>query len=174
MNANDAGTLPGGGTPNPTGTLPPLQLKRILVPLDFSPHAQRALRYAAGLARLFQSELVLLHVTEPVVYPSDFGYAPLPTNEFEETFRRDACERLEELARAQAGAGVKAEAVLRLGKPYVEITTAAKELGADLIVITTHGYTGLTHVVLGSTAERVVRHAPCPVLVVRESETAPA
>lgn len=174
MNANDAGTMDGGGTPNPVGTMPPLQLKRILVPLDFSAHALRALRYAAGLARLFQSELVLLHVTEPVVYPSDFGYAPLPTNEFEETFRRDAQDRLTELAKAQLADGVKAEPVLRLGKPYVEITTAARELGADLIVITTHGYTGLTHVVLGSTAERVVRHAPCPVLVVREPETATA
>ena len=63
---------------------------------------------------------------------------------------------------------MECEGLLRFGRPYLEITEAAGEVGADLIVLTTHGYTGLKHVVLGSTAERVVRHAPCPVLVVRE------
>jgi nucleotide-binding universal stress UspA family protein len=60
--------------------------------------------------------------------------------------------------------------VVRLGHPYQEITDAARELKVDLIVISTHGYTGLKHVLLGSTAERIVRHAPCPVLTVREKE----
>ena len=65
---------------------------------------------------------------------------------------------------------VKATAVVRDGKPFEEICRSAKTVGADMIVLTTHGYTGLKHVWLGSTAERVVRHAPCPVLVVRELE----
>ena len=64
--------------------------------------------------------------------------------------------------------GIKVSAAVREGKPHEEICEAAKAMGADLIVLTTHGYTGLKHVWLGSTAERVVRHAPCPVLVVRE------
>ena len=67
-------------------------------------------------------------------------------------------------------ASIGAEALVRAGQPYYEITTAAKELDVDLIVITTHGRTGLKHALLGSTAERVVRHAPCPVLTVRERE----
>jgi universal stress protein A len=147
-----------------------LAIKRIVVPLDFSGHAMKALRYATAFARQFGATLVFVHVTEPVVYPSDFGYAPLPPNALEENFQRDARERLGALAREQVAAGLKAEVVLRIGKPYYEIVTTAQEQEADLIVITTHGYAGLTHVLLGSTAERVVRHAPCPVLVVREQE----
>ena len=65
---------------------------------------------------------------------------------------------------------MKATAVVRDGKPFEEICHTAKTVGADMIVLTTHGYTGLKHVWLGSTVERVVRHAPCPVLVVRELE----
>ena len=65
---------------------------------------------------------------------------------------------------------VRGQALVRLGQPHREITEAAKELHVDLIVLATHGYTGLKHAFLGSTAERVVRHAPCPVLTVRERE----
>ena len=67
-------------------------------------------------------------------------------------------------------AGVVEQTLVRHGVPYVEVTDAARTLKMDLIVITTHGYTGLKHVFLGSTAERIVRHAPCPVLTVREKE----
>jgi nucleotide-binding universal stress UspA family protein len=157
-------------TPTVAPRVPALQLERILVPLDFSAHAMRALRYAAAFARQFGASLSLLHVMEPVVYPADFGYAPLPPSDLEETFQRDARERLEALAAEQTAAGIAAQALLRVGKPYAEIAAAAREIPADLIVITTHGYAGLTHVLLGSTAERVVRHAPCPVFVVREQE----
>lgn len=147
-----------------------LELKRILVPLDFSAHAMKAVRYAVAFARQFRTQLIFLHVTEPIVYPSDFGYTPLPPNTLEENFQRDARERLEAVAAGQTALGLNCEVVLRLGKPYQEIAAAAGELQADLIVITTHGYAGLTHVLMGSTAERVIRHAPCPVLVVRDQE----
>lgn len=162
--------MPGGRSTTASAPVPALQIKRILVPLDFSIHALKALRYATAFARQFQAALIFLHVTEPVVYPADFGYAPLPMNELEEHFQRDARERLEALAAEQVAAGLPTETIMRIGKPYQEIAAAAQELQADLIVITTHGYAGLTHVVLGSTAERVVRHALCPVFVVREPE----
>lgn len=159
--------------PNANPSVPVPEIRRILVPLDFSAHAMNALRYATGFARQSNATLIFVHVTEPVVYPSDFGYAPLPPNALEENFQRDARERLEAVAGEQIAAGLKAQVVMRVGKPYYEIAEAARELEADLIVITTHGYAGLTHVLLGSTAERVVRHAPCPVLVVREQARKP-
>ena len=83
---------------------------------------------------------------------------------------KGATERLARLAQEQVPAQFRANTLVRVGKPYHEITSAARELNIDLIVISTHGYTGLKHVVLGSTAERVIRHAPCPVLTVRERE----
>jgi len=170
--ALDGGLTPAEAASAPTTTpAPALEVKLILVPLDFSTHAMKALRYATALARLFGARLIVMHVTEPIVYPSDFGYAPLPPQGLEENFQKDARERLEAVAAEQTAAGVACEVALRLGKPYQEIAAAARELQVDLVVITTHGYAGLTHVLLGSTAERVVRHAPCPVMVVRDQET---
>jgi nucleotide-binding universal stress UspA family protein len=75
-----------------------------------------------------------------------------------------------EIVRLTIGDAARSTTLLRTGQPHTEIVEAARELGADLIVLSTHGHTGLTHALLGSTAEKVVRHAPCPVLVVREKE----
>lgn len=98
----------------------------------------KALRYAAGFARLFGAKIILLHVTEPIAYPSDFGYVPLPPNTLEENFlQRDARDRLGAVAADQAKAGVTCEVALRLGKPYHEIAAAAREHEVDLVVITT-------------------------------------
>ncbi len=147
-----------------------MQLRRILVPVDFSPHSLKALRYARAFARQFKASLVLLHVNEPVVFPSELGYAPLATEALDRGFQKDAQARLTSLAAECTAEGMQTETSVRVGRPYNEISTAATELDADLIIIATHGFTGLTHVLLGSTAERVVRHATCPVLVVREQE----
>ena len=149
---------------------PPLELRRILVPLDFSPSSLKALHYAKAFARQFSARLVLLHVTEPVVFPSELGYAPLATEALERSFAEDAQAKLSAIGAEITAAGLTVETRLRVGRPFHEIATAAAELDVDLIVIATHGFTGLTHVLLGSTAERVVRHASCPVLVVREQE----
>jgi universal stress protein A len=83
---------------------------------------------------------------------------------------RRSAERLETLSRAVKASNIESESSQRLGTPYEEIVKVAKEMEVDLIIIATHGYTGLKHFLLGSTAERVVRLAPCPVLVVREEE----
>jgi len=143
-----------------------VQLKRILVPIDFSEQSEKALRYAAKFAEQFGSTVTVLHVIQPVVYPADFGYPPTVL-ESDEAMRRQIDERLESMSRV---AGTNAESLVRVGQPYLEIAAAARELGADLIIVATHGRTGLKHVLLGSTAERVVRHAPCPVLTVRDRE----
>ena len=139
--------------------------KTILVPLDFSEPSKNALRSAFALAQKFGGKLVLFYALEPVATP-DFAYHPLMMETGEAV--ATAVRRLADLCEHE---GIEEswirETIVRKGTPHAEITKAAEDLGADLIVIATHGHTGLKHVVLGSTAERVVRHAHCPVLVVR-------
>ena len=153
--------------PSGLGMVPSaLQLKRILVPVDFSEPSEKALRYAAKFAEQFGADVTLLHVIQPVVYPTDFGYPPTPLD-VDESVRHRIEQRLTELSAQWTAQG---KPLIRFGQPYQEIGLAATELQADLIIIATHGRSGLKHVLLGSTAERVLRHAPCPVLIVRERE----
>jgi nucleotide-binding universal stress UspA family protein len=126
------------------------------------------LRYAIPLTQQFGATLDLVHVIEPTPFLSDMDNMPLAMSDAE-VAQRVAAE-LSSLARREVPAGVQVNPVVRHGKPYQEITEAAKERNADLVVIATHGRTGLQHTLLGSTAERVVRLAPCPVLVVRDVE----
>ena len=150
-----------------------LHLRTLLVPTDFSESSRKAMHYALRLAQQFGSTLVLLHVIEPVYpYPVD-GLMHFPGELRDPNLeRRPETEKaLTRLADSTARQGdVPVRTAMRTGRAYDEIAAAAREENADLIVISTHGYTGLKHVLLGSTAERVVRHAPCPVLVVREHE----
>ena len=147
-----------------------MNLTSVLVPVDFSPHSQKAFHYALAFARQFSAKLFLLHVVEPVIYPSELGYIPIEMEALQQNVLASATERLRAMAAADLPPDLPSERLVRIGAPYLEITTAARELKVDLLVIATHGYTGLKHVLLGSTAERVVRHAPCPVLTVRERE----
>jgi universal stress protein A len=144
------------------------RLQTILVPVDFSSFSSKALDYAVAFARQFGATIVLVHVVEPLVYPENYMAVPAVSQDINDSLMKAAEEKL-----ATQREGVDSDRVkvmTRLGRPYVEITDAARELEADLIIIATHGHTGLKHVLLGSTAERVVRHAPCPVLTVRHSE----
>ena len=144
-----------------------LQLRHILVPVDFSPNAEKALRYAYKFAEQFGAKVTLLHVIQPMVYPTDFALPAAAMGGFDDAMR----ERVEEkLAAMATHPQLSCSSVVRSGQPYHEIAAAARELAVDLVVISTHGHTGLKHVLLGSTAERVVRYAPCPVLTVREQE----
>jgi nucleotide-binding universal stress UspA family protein len=147
-----------------------MKLKSILVPMDFSPSAQKALHYALSFAEQFGATITLLNVVEPAVYPTELGYIPVEIDALHKTIETSAREKLAQLAQEQIEPRFRANTLVRVGRPYHEIITAARELNVDLIVIATHGYTGFKHVLLGSTAERVVRHAPCPVLTVRERE----
>ena len=153
-----------------TGTRPPQEIRvhRILVPLDFSKDSEKALTYADSLARQFGGKMSLLHVRPPVYYGGEFGMVPntVPVTDSGSKER----ERLGTLVRDRVDPALVEALLVRDGAPFDEICKAAKEIESDLIVIATHGYTGLKHVFLGSTAERVVRHAPCPVLIVRERE----
>ena len=144
-----------------------LTVQKMLVPTDFSSAAQNACQYALELARSFGSEVIFVHVL-PLSMPVTFDACPI---DYPPALSADCDAPLESLARSARAKGVKsARWIVRVGIPTHEIVEAARDLDADLIVIATHGYTGWKHFAIGSTAERVVRAAHCPVLVVREKE----
>lgn len=148
----------------------PFRLNKILVPVDFSECSNRALDYALAFAGQCDARLILLHVVEPAAYPESYMLVATALDDLNQDLLRRAERRLAEISRDKIGGRVKCESLVRTGQAYAEIAAAARELEADLIILATHGYTGLKHVLLGSTAERVVRHAPCPVLTVRDPE----
>jgi len=161
--------VPARELPKRAGKTPPFNLKKILVPIDFSNLSKDALPYAVLLAGHYGAELLLLHIVEK--FPIDSLLGRELSHQTTVPLMKQAEADLERTAENLSKAtGVQATAVVRGGTPFAEICDAAKTGSADLIVLTTHGHTGLKHVWLGSTAERVVRHAPCPVLVVRELE----
>jgi len=150
----------------------PVEFQKLMVPIDFSETSRRALHYAIALAAPFKAEIILVHVVEPVMPPPpDFTFTP--TVEFALRLQEEAVRVVHEW-RNEAAPAASVKEVVRTGSPYHEIVEAADEHHADLIILGTHGRTGLAHLLLGSTAELVVRHADCPVLVVRERKQAPA
>ena len=138
--------------------------KRILCPIDFDDHSLNALRMAVGLAQREQAKVYLLHVvppTDPIVISSPF-----------------AAHRAENYARAELQkiaenelTGVDHEILLRFGSPASEILAAEADTKAELIVVATHGRTGVSHLLIGSVAEKLVRESPCPILTVRMKAT---
>jgi universal stress protein A len=146
-----------------------LHLKKILVPTDFSETSKKAVQYALRFAEQFGCEIALIYVVEPA---TPMIGAPLAVEPFTDEDEFSTAERdLAALAAESHSDGAPAvTSLVRVGHPPNEITKAARELDVDLIIISTHGYTSWRHLCIGSTAERVVRTAPCPVLVVREKE----
>jgi nucleotide-binding universal stress UspA family protein len=149
-----------------------MKLKRILVPTDFSAHSARALEHAVDLAKRFEARLIVLHSLEPIhlAAPADlYGSAPTLTTLMEGE-RRCAKEELARIGGRLQKRGVAVRTVLASGTPHAAIVEAVAQLDADLIVMATHGRSGLSHLFIGSVAEKVVRAAPCPVLTVRGEE----
>jgi nucleotide-binding universal stress UspA family protein len=150
-----------------------LEVKRILVPTDFSAPSEHALEMAIEFARRFGAELTLFHAHELPAYVFPDGVMPV-SPEILLDLERSMSAELERLAARARAAGVTVSIKTGMGAHDVEIIRCASELGADMIIMGTHGRTGLRHVLLGSVAEKVVRRAPCPVLTVRPTERAPA
>lgn len=149
-----------------------IQIDRILAPTDFSTHAEGAIRFACELAERFGAELHLLHVLSDVSVPA--GPDPMLISSMPPEYYRE----VEQQARAQLDAVLKPdwpkptrlETEVRWGDAVDEMASYAQERSIDLIVVSTHGRTGLAHVLLGSVAERIVREAPCPVLTIRSKK----
>jgi nucleotide-binding universal stress UspA family protein len=149
-------------------------ITKILVPVDFSPHAERACHYATTLAHRLGAQLSLLHVVEDPFVTGAWSaevYVPNVPELLDNLIRR-AEGQLANLKESAAALGVTADTTVITGRPAHAIVEHAKEGGFDLIVMGTHGRTGLSHVVMGSVAERVVRRAPCPVLTMHAGEAA--
>ncbi|MBL7140043.1 MAG: universal stress protein [Planctomycetes bacterium] len=149
-----------------------IHLKRILVPTDFSEHSEHAAAYAAELARRFDVEVVhCLHVSDiPADLLATSGYYMTgPSEQFIDQVREESRKSLDEFAKKHLP-DLPVETVFLEGRPFVEIIRYAREKEIGLIVIATHGRTGIQHALFGSVAEKVVRKAPCPVLVVKAQE----
>lgn len=147
-----------------------LKIQKIICPVDFSNCAQQALNYAAELAKQFDAELSIVHAYEdPAAYVTPMpmsGYVG-PGAELLLELRKQLEVRLSQTKAEVETRGVRVRSELLEGTPYRVVLDWAKEYGADMIVVGTHGHTGLTHALLGSVTERIVRMAHCPVLTIR-------
>jgi nucleotide-binding universal stress UspA family protein len=141
-------------------------MKTILVPVDFSSCSREGLRYAISFANEFGAKIILLHATYLGYIYSSEGSALYDIPGLQKAARKTAKRKMRDLVRSVNFGGVKSEAVFTEGSPVLDICQFAKDNDVDLIITSTHGLTGLKHVLIGSIAEHVVRHAPCSVLVV--------
>ena len=146
-----------------------LQLRTILLPTDFSGCANFALPYAAAIARAAKAKVICIYVVEPIVPAVGYtGLAePMPIADISEQLEDSAERELPEVMHCDDLHGLDVEEVIAHGDAAAEIVRVADERSVDLIVISSHGRTGLGRMIFGSTAEAVVRHATCPVLVVK-------
>ena len=143
-------------------------ISKVLVPIDFSDYSNSALKYAVNFVGHFKAELTLIYVVEPVIYPPDFSMGQIAIPSVVLEMDKRAVDELNKLAQQEIPAEIKVKSVVKTGKPFLEIIETAQEEDVDLIIIATHGHTGVEHILFGSTAEKVVRKAPCPVLTLRE------
>ena len=147
-------------------------IKKILCPTDFSENSEHALQYALTLATLSQAELRLFHVVEPITYPQSTELFEPVLDEVELMMKMEAAfqTQLEDQVSALKDEYPKITGKLVTGNTFLAIIQAARDESVDIIVMGTHGRTGLAHVLIGSVAEKVVREAPCPVLTVKHPE----
>ena len=146
-----------------------INIKNILCPIDYSVYSEKALGYAIEFAEKYQAKLYLMHVLDIRVYdindPELFN-----VNVVDKETINKMKNRLLKCVNQDTHGKISLEAIVVEGVPFVEIIKASKEYKIDLIVLGTHGRTGLSHAIMGSVAEKVVRKAPCPVLTVRHPE----
>ena len=143
-----------------------IKMTRILMPTDLSEYADHAFSYGTELASAYDATLYLLHVVDPQ-WLATYCY-PGHVDELLQRFTKSAATALQELREGIEGTRVKI--VVRVGNPAIETVRFARDHDVDLVVLATHGRTGLTHALIGSVAERIIRMAPCPVLSIKHPE----
>lgn len=140
---------------------------KILAAIDFSENSESAFEYALTLAKQFNAELTIIHVINEPVDLRGFYVPHISFEQLEKEIEEGAVNMMETFCKTKLGDFPNFKTAIVTGVPYDEITAAAANINASLIVLGTHGRTGLDHLLFGSTAERVVRSAACPVLTVR-------
>lgn len=148
-----------------------IRINSILVPTDFSEAAEKAVDYAADLAKKFGAKVTMIYVDD--LNYSEIGmFGIVDADRLRQETKARASDKLERLMGELVPEGSHGDTVVAEGKPGVEIVEYAAKSDTDLLVVSTHGHTGLSHMLLGSTAEYVVRRAPCPVLSVHDRGSA--
>ena len=143
-------------------------IQKILVPIDFSDYSKKALKYTIDFAKQFNAKIILVYVIEPLMYPADLSMGQMVIPQSTVDLGEKSKAELEVLAKNEIGDQLNFDTIVKTGKPFIEIIETAAETDSDLIIISTHGHTGVEHLLFGSTSEKVVRKAPCPVLTLRE------
>jgi nucleotide-binding universal stress UspA family protein len=146
-----------------------MQIKTILFPTDFSNGARAAMDHAVSLAKDYNARLVLLYVVQDISIAEWYIPSSLSVTDLLEDMQKSASQEMDKWAAEVSTKIQDVEKMVVRGVPFVEIIRTAREKKVDLIVIGTHGRTGIDHLLFGSTAEKVVRKAPCPVLTVRSA-----
>jgi nucleotide-binding universal stress UspA family protein len=147
-------------------------IKKILIPTDFSASAMHALKYAIDLNKSFNARLYLLHVLQDITDFSEFNLSPTILPQLYAEFEQNATNKLEEIVNTLVPKDTACDTYIIHGVPFYEIIQFSKDEGIDLIVIGSHGRTGIKHVLFGSTAEKVIKKSICPVLTIRHPESA--
>lgn len=145
-----------------------LNFNVIVMTTDLSDYSLRALPYAVGLAERFDAKLKILCINEPSLPVADAAWGGFDVRATDNALLAEAKQTLDQIVREQIPRGVPVEATVVTGNAVDAIIDYARDQNADLLVMCTHGRTGLSHVLMGSTAEAVVRRAPCPVLTLRQ------
>lgn len=145
-----------------------LNFNVIVVTTDLSDYSLRALPYAIGLAERFEAKLKIVCVNEPALPVSDIAWIGVDSRASDEEREKEAAAAIDKIIREQVPRGLDVEAKIFTGNAVENIINYARDTNADLLVMCTHGRSGLSHVLMGSTAEAVVRRAPCPVLTLKQ------
>lgn len=145
-------------------------INNILFPTDCSERSKDVLGYAIEVARKFEASITLLHVVSDIsLYGTSTDYlSPINYEHMIDDYEKYSKKHLEEFWESEKSTDVEVKMVLVVGDPFKEIIQYAKDKDMDLIVLSTHGRTGLQHIMLGSVAEKVVRYSPVPVMTVRD------
>ena len=144
-----------------------IAFKELLIPTDFSEYSMRAIDYGVEIAKKFDSHLTLVYVVEPLLQAADLTWTTVDFEELNKAHKETAEKQLAKLVEERIPKGIRCDSVILFGKAFVEILKYAREENADLIVMATHGRGAISHLLMGSTAEKVVRKASCPVLTVK-------
>lgn len=149
-----------------------IRLKKILVPTDFSATSKEALKYAISLATEYGAEMTIMHVINEQLFTESLNLPRVMSlQSLEKELAKEAEHQMEDFFKDVLGMDdIDYKKIVLKGKPFIQIIQYSRENDIDLIVIGTHGRSGLEHIIFGSTAEKVVRKAPCPVLSVKPAQ----